>query len=221
MPTGRADCDSTSKAIPRLVAPSAIRTPISLARCSTRYESTLNSPGQRQQKRQSSERQRQPERNLQQICFCPRECLQRGNLAPCWDRRPPGDRQVHCRARSASPRTRIAIDVFADPGLIGRYTPAPSILTPPNRKPATSRATPATIKLRATDGGSSGSRGSRFGSDSSRRICPIASAPGHNSPAVFSDTTATAALALCSLCVKPRPRTRSMSRTPKCSGETN
>ena len=27
-----------------LVAPSAIRTPISLVRCSTRYESTLNSP---------------------------------------------------------------------------------------------------------------------------------------------------------------------------------
>ena len=44
MPTGRAVCDSTSAPMLRLVAPSAIRTPISLVRCSTRYESTLNSP---------------------------------------------------------------------------------------------------------------------------------------------------------------------------------
>ena len=44
MPTGRADCDSTSAPMLPLVAPSAIRTPISRVRCSTRYESTLNSP---------------------------------------------------------------------------------------------------------------------------------------------------------------------------------
>ena len=45
--------------------------------------------------------------------------------------------------------------------------------------------------------------------------------PGHSWRATLSDTTATAALALRSVCVKPRPRTRSMPRTPKYSGETN
>ena len=43
-PTGRNDCDNTSRVTVGAVAPSAMRTPISLARCSTRYDSTLKSP---------------------------------------------------------------------------------------------------------------------------------------------------------------------------------
>ena len=44
MPTGRSDCDSTSRATFLVVAPSAMRTPISFACCSTTYDSTLNRP---------------------------------------------------------------------------------------------------------------------------------------------------------------------------------
>ena len=43
-PTGRIDCDRTSRVTSQVVAPSAMRTPISLVRCSTRYDSTLNRP---------------------------------------------------------------------------------------------------------------------------------------------------------------------------------
>jgi len=37
-------CDTISAITSRGVAPSAMRTPISLVRCSTRYDSTLNRP---------------------------------------------------------------------------------------------------------------------------------------------------------------------------------
>ena len=84
----------------------------------------------------------------------------------------------------------------------------PPVCTPPNRKPATSRAMPTTTKVRERSGGSSGpGRGPPFGSGSSRRTCPIASRSGHSWRATLSDTTATAALALRSVGVKPRPRT--------------
>ena len=42
--TGRVVCDSINCVTFCEEAPSAIRTPISLVRCSTRYDSTLNSP---------------------------------------------------------------------------------------------------------------------------------------------------------------------------------
>ena len=42
--TGRVVCDSINCVTFCEVAPSAIRTPISLVRCATRYDSTLNSP---------------------------------------------------------------------------------------------------------------------------------------------------------------------------------
>ena len=44
MATGRAVCDNTRRVTLRDVAPSAMRTPISFVRCSTRYDSTLKSP---------------------------------------------------------------------------------------------------------------------------------------------------------------------------------
>ena len=53
-------------------APSAIRTPISLVRCSTRYDSTLNSPDTVSNSASAAENQRHPERDLQEERFEPR-----------------------------------------------------------------------------------------------------------------------------------------------------
>ena len=96
MPTGRADCDSTSAPMLRLVAPSAIRTPISLVRCSTRYESTLNSPDN--VRRSASAPSTSVSQNgipRRYASFHARDGPQRGDLAHVWiDRRQPLDECV-------------------------------------------------------------------------------------------------------------------------------
>ena len=95
MTTGRADCDSTSAAMLRLVAPSAIRTPISLVRCSTRYESTLNSPDNVSRSASAPSTSVSQNGICQQIHFHARDGLQRGDLAHVGiDRRQPIDERM-------------------------------------------------------------------------------------------------------------------------------
>jgi hypothetical protein len=71
-------------------APSAIRTPISLVRCSTRYDNTLKSPRHGQQQREPAENHRHPEGHRQQEGLEPRH-------------RPQGDDLAHVRIDPGEP----------------------------------------------------------------------------------------------------------------------
>ena len=67
MPTGRSDCDSTSPATFLVVAPSAMRTPISFACCSTTYDRTLNRPDTVNTSASPPKYDRDPEGDLQHV----------------------------------------------------------------------------------------------------------------------------------------------------------
>ena len=157
MPTGRADCNSTSAPMVRLVAPSAIRTPISLVRCSTRYESTLNSPDMGQEKRERSECQRHPERNCQKIRCRARHDLQRRDVAHVGiDSRHPLDQFMAgpLRAAAHTDRQRRSGRISTDRNVDAC---SPQIRCPQTEFPVPkSRATPTTTAVRARTCGSSG-----------------------------------------------------------------
>ncbi len=81
MLTGRSDCDSTRCATFLVVAPSAIRTPISFARCSTRYRQDAEQARQRQHERQSSKDRRDPKGDPHDVCLRSGDRAHGGDLA--------------------------------------------------------------------------------------------------------------------------------------------
>ena len=84
--TGRVVCDSINCVTCRGEAPSAIRTPISLVRCSTRYDSTLNSPDTVSNRASPPSIERHPEGDLQEERLESRDGPHGHDRRPCSDR---------------------------------------------------------------------------------------------------------------------------------------
>ena len=100
--------------------------------------------------------------------------------------------------------------------------PASSPLAPASRKPGHIPRDADNAQLSAEEAGRPAPRSPLSGSGSSLRIWPTASTPGHSCCAAFRLGHGSCCVAaVCSVVAKPRPRTRSIPRTPKYSGETN
>ena len=222
MPTGRADCDSTSA--PMLRAGRAERHPHAdlPGALLDEIREHAEQPRQRQQKRQRSKHQRQPERNRQKIRFRARDGPQRRDLAHVGiDRRQPIDERM-ARALGIAAHTQrerrpgsLGADRHVDTG-----ARQPEAAQPKARHVAgDADDDEAAREQRRRRSGSPrfGSSGpARAAGPARRRRCPATAGARR-----FRTRPPPRRLRSARSAVKPRPRTRSMPRTPKYSGETN
>ena len=183
--TGRSNCESTRRAASRAVAPSATWTPMSFARCSTRYDSTLNRPDTVSTSA-SPPRTTATQNAIPRTYICARAMFRIVEIAPSpgstlhevIEQHLPGPIGIATNAqRSASFQQPLAWSArrsHRDGNISGAS------------RPFTSRKTPTTTNERDGIGDATGEP------DPSRRIdCPTALPVGQSSRAMVSVTTAT------------------------------
>ena len=112
-PTGRIDCDSTIFATSRVVAPSALRMPISLRALLDQVRQHAEQARQRQRQRQPAEHQRHPERRSAGSRFRSLPSVRIVTTCrPCLGRSRSGDRASAAADSSGSPCARTTRDVL-------------------------------------------------------------------------------------------------------------
>ena len=191
-----------------------MRTPISFARCSTTYDSTLNRPDTVNTSASPPRTTVDPEGDLQQVGLHPGHRSQ-GHDAPNAGSTLVRRSSSAWRACSGSPRTRRISDV---PGSRDRSG---------GTRPRTSR-TFRTGAPRIAHDADDRQRARRAARIAATPIAEPRGAPparrrrrfGQSWRAMVSDTTTTPASAVRSACVKPRPLTRSRPSTAKYSDDT-